>query len=281
MLETHTEMEEGLALLAASRAEVLARVHAGRLDTAAVRTLADSAASLALTLSPMPIDPAAHVAAAHARARPYLERLADHDPAVAVAGGSPGYTYTPRKVLRRVLDHALDHLNQIEQWRRWRCDGVVPVPADGWAGSTTIFAEDHAPLSRDELAAWLWRIDRAVEAVVARAGRLSAEELDWLPPTDAEAWSLRWMLHHLAYVELFYVVWLDAALPEEPVARYAETSRRLEARLRALAGDAMAPGLALFDRGDGAVDAVTLARRVHEDQQAALAWSDAATGGDA
>lgn len=281
MVETHTEMEEGLALLAASRAEVLARVHAGRLAGAVVRTLADSAASLALTLSPMPIDPVAHVAAAHARACPYLERLADHDPAVAVAGGAPGYTYTPRKVLRRVLDHALDHLDQIEQWRHWRCDGVVPVPADGWAGSTTTFAEDHASLSRDELAAWLWRIDRAVAAVVARAGRLSAEELDWRPTTDADGWSLRRMLHHLAYVELFYVVWLDAALPEGPVARYAEASRRLETRLRELAGETLAPGLVLFDRSDGIADVAMLARQVYEDEQAALARSDAATGGDA
>ena len=56
-----------------------------------------------------------------------------------VRGGPPGagrYTYTPRKVLRRVLDHSLDHLNQIEQWLRWRRDGLVPTPTDGWVPST-------------------------------------------------------------------------------------------------------------------------------------------------
>ena len=46
--------------------------------------------------------------------------------------GAGRYTYTPRKVLRRVLDHSLDHLNQIDQWLGWRRDGLVPTPTDGW-----------------------------------------------------------------------------------------------------------------------------------------------------
>src|SRR3989442_10307922 len=57
------------------------------------------------------------------------------------------YTYTPRKPLRRVLDHALDHLNQIDQWQRWRREGVVPIPTDGWAPSTVTLPEDRLPLT--------------------------------------------------------------------------------------------------------------------------------------
>src|SRR5262249_57139013 len=57
------------------------------------------------------------------------------------------YTYTPRKPLRRVLDHALDHLNQIDQWQQWRRDGVVPTPTDGWVSSTVTVPEDRLPLT--------------------------------------------------------------------------------------------------------------------------------------
>jgi hypothetical protein len=57
------------------------------------------------------------------------------------------YTYTARKPLRRVLDHTLDHLNQIDQWQLWRRDRVVPTPTDGWAPSTVTLPEDRLPLT--------------------------------------------------------------------------------------------------------------------------------------
>jgi len=91
----------------------------------------------AWTLDPAPKSPAHHLAAAHARARQHLGRLLTYDPAAEVLSVMTGelftrltdpepaaltkpagitrYTYTPRKMLRRVLDHALDHLNQIDQ----------------------------------------------------------------------------------------------------------------------------------------------------------------------
>lgn len=110
------------------------------------------------------------------------------------------YIYTPRKPLRRVLDHALDHLEQIEQWQRWRHDGTVPVPTDGWVPSTVTIAEDRVPLTAADLDAWLWRIDQAMRLLQERATALTREELDWQPP-DA-GWPLRRVLHHVArYVE--------------------------------------------------------------------------------
>ena len=94
----------------------------------------------AWTLVPAPRDPVVHLETAHARARQHLVRLTAHDPGREVTSamtnelfdrltdarpapltapaGAGRYTYTPRKVLRRVLDHALDHLNQIDQWLR-------------------------------------------------------------------------------------------------------------------------------------------------------------------
>jgi len=190
------QQPEWLSRLATSRLRMLTHIEEGRVSEEVVRSLADREAGLALTLHPMPSDPAAHIRAAHAHARPYLEHLNAYDPTIAVAGGIAGYTYTPRKVLRRVLDHAVDHLNQIDQWLRWRKDGIVPIPADGWVGSPTTLAEDHTPLSAAELAAWLWRIDMLVGLVATRADQLTADDLDWRPP-DA-GWSLRQMLHHLA-----------------------------------------------------------------------------------
>jgi DinB family protein len=148
------------------------------------------------------------------------------------------YTYTPRKPLRRVHDHALDHLNQIEQWARWRRDGVVPTPTDGWAPSTVTLPEDRLPLTAADLDAWLWRVDQAVRLLTERAAALAADELDWRPPDGG--WSLRRVLHHVARSEILYAAAFDEALPEDPLARYVEADRRLAERLsasRALAGD--------------------------------------------
>lgn len=103
--------------------------------------LAHAAAARAVaawTLAPAPPDPVHHLETAHAQARRHLARLTLHDPArevpavmtdelfsrltdtrpapLTAPAGVSRFTYTPRKALRRVLDHALDHLNQIDQW---------------------------------------------------------------------------------------------------------------------------------------------------------------------
>jgi DinB superfamily len=201
------------------------------------------------TLAPAPADPARHVEAAHARARRHLAGLIAHDPArevfsvmtgelftrltevrpapLTAPAGARRYSYTPRKVLRRVLDHALDHLNQIDQWLAWRRDGIVPTPTDGWVPSTVTLPDDRLPLAQAGLDAWLWRIDQAVRILVQRAAGLSREELDWQPPDGG--WPLRRVLHHVARSELLYAASLDEALPtEDPQARYVEACRRLD-----------------------------------------------------
>ncbi|PYO26060.1 MAG: hypothetical protein DMD85_01445 [Candidatus Rokuibacteriota bacterium] len=139
------------------------------------------------------------------------------------------YTYTPRKPLRRVLDHALDHLNQIDQWQLWHRQGVVPTPTDGWAPSTLTLPEDRLPLTATDLDAWLWRIDQAMRLLVQRAAALGGDDLDWQPP-DA-GWPLRRVLHHVARSEVLYAASFDEALPEEPAARYAEADARLSTRI--------------------------------------------------
>jgi len=205
------------------------------------------------TLAPAPQDPVLHLETSHARARPHLARLAAHDPTHEVtsvmtgelytrltdahpaplsAAGVERYTYTPRKVLRRVLDHSLDHLNQIDQWLAWQRDGVVPTPTDGWAGSTVTLPDDLLPLAQRDLDAWLWRIDQAARLLQQRAAGLTSEELDWAPPDGG--WPLRRVLHHVARCERLYGAALDEALrSEDPEQRYAEACRCFDEAVKA------------------------------------------------
>ena len=208
----------------------------------------------AWTLAPAPPDPARHLETAHAQARRHLARLTQHDPArevlavmtdelffrltdarpapLTAPAGVTGFVYTPRKTLRRVLDHALDHLNQIDQWLAWQHHGVVPTPTDGWAPSTVTLPDDRLPLAPADLDAWLWRIDQATRLVVRRAEQLSLAELDWLPPDGG--WPLRRVLHHLARSERLYAAALDEALPDDdPARRYEAACRRLDDGVRA------------------------------------------------
>jgi len=234
------------AALEASRRRVLAAV--GEAET--ILTQATGARMVAAwTLAPALRDPVRHLEAAHARARAHLGRLTAHDPTREIpsvmtnelysrltdsrpapltpSAGVHRYTYTPRKALRRVLDHTLDHLNQIDQWLAWRNDGVVPTPTDGWVPSTVTLPDDRLPLSQADLDGWLWRVDQAARLLVQRAVGLSEAELDWLPPD--EGWPLRRVLHHVARSELLYAASLDDALPQgNPRRQYEEACRQLD-----------------------------------------------------
>jgi hypothetical protein len=160
-----------------------------------------------------------------------FSRLTDARPAPLTATRVTGYTYTPRKVLRRVLDHALDHLNQIDQWLAWQRRGIVPTPTDGWAPSTVTLPDDRLPLAGADLDAWLWRIDQAARLVQQRAEELTEAELDWPPPDGG--WPLRRVLHHLARSERLYAAALDEALPDaDPAPRYEDACRRLDEMVR-------------------------------------------------
>ena len=249
--------------LEASRDRMLAAARAGRHGAAILAHAAAGRTVAAWTLDPAASDPVAHLEQTHARGRRHLRRLLEQpagaevrspmtsqlfdrltqpaDPARRKAidyTAVESYTYTPRKPLRRVLDHALDHLNQIDQWQLWRRQGVVPTPTDGWVPSTVTLPEDRLPLTANDLDAWLWRIDQAMRLLTRRAAALGLDDLDWQPPDGG--WPLRRVLHHVARSELLYAASFDEALPEDPVARYLEADARLSGRLagcRAAAGD--------------------------------------------
>ncbi len=203
-------------------------------------------------LAPAPRDVVRHLEEAHARARSHLARLGAHDPSrevqafmtdelfsrltdvrpapLTAPAGAGRYTYTPRKSLRRVLDHALDHLNQIDQWLAWQHRGVVPKPTDGWVPSTVTLADDRLPLAAEDLDAWLWRIDQGARLVQQRTAELSPAELDWVPPDGG--WPLRRVLHHLARSERLYAAALDEALTGDAPSRYEEACRRFDEGVR-------------------------------------------------
>jgi DinB superfamily len=239
--------QDWLTRLDASHQRTLACVRAGNADDAALSSLADLEAFSALNLEPMPADPIMHLRVGYAKTRPYLEHLTRHDPARIVRiSGRDGYVYpmTPRKILRRVLDHALDHLNQVDQWTDWQDHGLVPTPTDGWAPSAVTFDDDAFPLTDAELSAWLWRIDRAIALLIHRAAGLTQAQLDWQPPDGG--WSLHRVLHHVARW-YGYAAWLDEALPEDAEARYSEAQQRLRNRIARLVTDPPSPDTAFYE----------------------------------
>src|SRR3989442_1730997 len=134
--------------LGASRDRLLAAARTGRHGAAVLAHAAAGRMVAAWTLDPASIDPVAHLEQTHARGRRHLRRLLDQPAGAEVRSpmtsqlfdrltqpadptkrrpidytSVESYTYTPRKPLRRVLDHALDHLNQIDQWQCWRRGG--------------------------------------------------------------------------------------------------------------------------------------------------------------
>jgi hypothetical protein len=253
--------------LTQSRARVLARAGAGTLDPATLHTLANTEISLTLDLVPMPLDPRAHVRAAHAWARPSLERVAERDPTHLVEVDA-AHRYTPRTILRRVLDHALDHLNQIEQWRAWQAQGVSPTPTDGWASSAQTLPEDLLPIAPADLDAWLWRIDLTVGLLAQRAQGLTEDQLEWIPP--AGGWTIGQMLRHVASAECYYAIWLDDAYSDEPVARYREANRRFVSQLRMVLALPPPEREALFSEGEAPTTAERVAEELLAAEQTAL-----------
>lgn len=246
-MTTTTNREELTRQINDGHQRVLAAATDGSVDPKALHRLADLIAIAAFDLQPLPVDPAEHVRMGYALMRPRLERLAQHDSQQAVSITSEdGYTYTfhPRTVLRRVLDHALDHLNQVEQWLEWQATGVAQAPTDGWASSEDRLDEDSLPLTQFDLDAWLWRLDRVWELLARRAAQLTPEQLNWRPAPDE--WNLGRVLHHVS--RGFYTAWLDQPLPDEPIARYSEASRRLSARLDQILATPPPPETGLYGR---------------------------------
>lgn len=69
--------------------------------------------------------------------------------------GSGRRSFTPHKALRRVADHMVDHLTQLQAYT-----AGVASPIDRWHGSAMTTFSDMAPLTRDDLDEARSRLER-------------------------------------------------------------------------------------------------------------------------
>jgi hypothetical protein len=98
--------------------------------------------------------------------------------------------YTPHKAIRRVADHLLDHLAEIEA----RLTGRRPEP-DAWHGSMVTTDGDYArftPVDLDEARSRLTRLGLIWDV------RLRSLPDDQLDRRDGDAWTPRQLAFHVA-----------------------------------------------------------------------------------
>jgi hypothetical protein len=106
-----------------------------------------------------------------------------------------GNAWTPHKALRRVTDHLLDHLAQIEALLA----GQPGVP-DTWHGRAVTLDSDWARFTEADLDETASRLRRYALLYRTRLGGLPADELDRSRPG---AWTLRQIAHHVAGVTYY------------------------------------------------------------------------------
>jgi hypothetical protein len=84
-----------------------------------------------------------------------------------------GRLYTPHKALRRVADHMVDHLAQLE----CHLAGVPSLP-DRWHGSGMTTPADHAPFGQEDLDEARSRLTRLSQIWTICLNAVPPEELD-------------------------------------------------------------------------------------------------------
>jgi hypothetical protein len=114
--------------------------------------------------------------------------------------GRPVYTdgnaWTPHKALRRVADHLLDHLAELE----CRLAGLPTVP-DRWHGRAVTTDADFARFTEVDLEEAASRLHRLAACYRARLRDLPAEVLD--APGPEGAWPLREVVEHVAGITAY------------------------------------------------------------------------------
>jgi hypothetical protein len=106
-----------------------------------------------------------------------------------------GNAWTPHKAMRRVTDHLLDHLAEIE----CRLAGLPTVP-DEWHGRRVTTAADFARFTEVDLDEATSRPTRLAACYRARLRDVDPATLD---AADGDTWSLRQVVEHVADV-IFY-----------------------------------------------------------------------------
>ena len=108
--------------------------------------------------------------------------------------GTPN-TWTPHKALRRIADHLVDHLHQVEALLA----GAAPVP-DEWLGGTVTLDGDWARFTEPDYAEACSRLRRGGRWYVLRYQAAGAGAWDRPQPG---AWTLREIAEHVAEVTYY------------------------------------------------------------------------------
>lgn len=116
----------------------------------------------------------------------------DGRPAVSEDGDR---IYTPHKAIRRIADHIVDHLAEVEALLA----GVATVP-DGWHGSMVTVEADWARFTELDLDEARQRLRRLARTFALRLRAAGVEE--WDRPRG-ENWSLREIAAHLDEVRWY------------------------------------------------------------------------------
>lgn len=101
-----------------------------------------------------------------------------------------GRVYTPHKAIRRVADHLVDHLAELEA----RSAGEVPL-LDHWHASAVTTPADLAPFTAADLDEARSRLTRLARIWAVRLDALTDEQLDHSP---GDGWSFRRLALHVA-----------------------------------------------------------------------------------
>jgi hypothetical protein len=97
--------------------------------------------------------------------------------------------YTPHKAIRRVADHLVDHLAEIEA----RLAGVATIP-DHWHASAITTPADLAPFTGEDLDEARSRLRRLAQIFDLRLRAVPGDLLDRRP---GDAWTIREIAFHL------------------------------------------------------------------------------------